>query len=129
MDILEERNSRIFEGSPQRLVSSFKKLKLRLCNWLLSNKEFKGLKACDLLRSWEGFMGGLQRRYKKLVDWSPPQSGEMKFNVDGASRGKPGPAGIGGVPRDDQGTTSLVFFELVRKGIRMRLNCLVLGER
>lgn len=31
------------------------------------------------------------------VSWIPPDQGVMKFNVDGAARGKPRPAGIGGV--------------------------------
>lgn len=61
-------------------------------------------------------MSGVFWRHKKLIDWSPPQSGEMKFNVDGASRGKPGPIGIGGVLRDHLSHFSWVFSESV--GIR-----------
>lgn len=34
---------------------------------------------------------------KRLVAWSPPSSGVLKFNVDGASKGNPGPCGAGGV--------------------------------
>lgn len=44
---------------------------------------------------------------------TPPPSGTLKFNVDGASRGKSGPAGIGGVLRDHSGSTRVVFSESV----------------
>ena len=35
--------------------------------------------------------------------------GVLKFNVDGASRGKPGLAGIGGVFRNSRGEILLIF--------------------
>ncbi|XVF66499.1 hypothetical protein PTKIN_Ptkin10aG0041000 [Pterospermum kingtungense] len=38
-------------------------------------------------------------RDRPRVSWIPPPIGYVKFNVDGASSGKPGPAGIGGVMR------------------------------
>ncbi|XVF82519.1 hypothetical protein PTKIN_Ptkin16aG0055800 [Pterospermum kingtungense] len=41
--------------------------------------------------------------------WATPSQGCMKFIVDGAAKGKPGPAGIGGVLRDDKGMVKLVF--------------------
>ena len=37
---------------------------------------------------------------QRLVSWCPPPSGTLKFNVDGASIGNPGPSGAGGVIRD-----------------------------
>ena len=37
----------------------------------------------------------------------PP--GSLKFNVDGSARGKPGPAGIGGVLKDCMAVTKAVF--------------------
>lgn len=45
--------------------------------------------------------------------WSPPPCGVLKFNMDGAARGKPGPAGIGGVLRNHLGSISVVFSEFV----------------
>ncbi|GMJ03941.1 hypothetical protein like AT4G29090 [Hibiscus trionum] len=33
--------------------------------------------------------------------WQPPLRGVLKFNTDGSARGKPGPAGFGGVMRDE----------------------------
>ncbi|XP_042501082.1 uncharacterized protein LOC122078943 [Macadamia integrifolia] len=44
-------------------------------------------------------------RQPRLVSWTPPPPfGFLKFNVDGASKGNPGPAGIGGVCRDHNST-------------------------
>lgn len=40
---------------------------------------------------------------KRIVSWDAPSPGMLKFNVDGAVRGKLGPAGIGGVLQDDRG--------------------------
>lgn len=37
---------------------------------------------------------------QRSVAWSPPSPGFLKFNVDGASQGNPGPSGIGGVIRN-----------------------------
>ncbi|KAK2635350.1 hypothetical protein Ddye_030142 [Dipteronia dyeriana] len=45
----------------------------------------------------------------KLVDWIPPTVDNLKFNVDGSSKGKPGPSGIGGVLRDSYGKVLCLF--------------------
>lgn len=47
---------------------------------------------------------------------------------DGASRGKPGAIGIGGILRNHSGVSSMVFMELVGCGIQKRWNSLALGE-
>ncbi|XVE98564.1 hypothetical protein REPUB_Repub03eG0116800 [Reevesia pubescens] len=38
----------------------------------------------------------------------------LKFNVDGSARGKPGPAGCGGILRDSKGVVLGVFFGHLR---------------
>ncbi|KAL4291112.1 hypothetical protein GQ457_14G017520 [Hibiscus cannabinus] len=43
------------------------------------------------------------------VEWIPPVRGARKFNVDGSARGKPGPAGCGGVLRDASGCILALF--------------------
>ena len=48
--------------------------------------------------------------------WYPPPLGVVKFNVDGASRGKPGPAGIGGVLRYCKGEVLMMFSKYVSVG-------------
>ncbi|XVF54365.1 hypothetical protein PTKIN_Ptkin05aG0175600 [Pterospermum kingtungense] len=44
-----------------------------------------------------------------MPTWSCPPQGYLKFNVDGSSLGKPGPAGIGGVLRDHRGKELICF--------------------
>lgn len=41
---------------------------------------------------------------RKAATWSPPKPGWLKLNFDGASRGNPGPSGIGYVIRDHSGS-------------------------
>ena len=43
------------------------------------------------------------------MDWIPPEPNSLKFNVDGSVMGKPGPAGIGGVLRDENGKVLCLF--------------------
>nr|GEZ85358.1 reverse transcriptase [Tanacetum cinerariifolium] len=42
-------------------------------------------------------------------EWCPPIMGSLKFNVDGAARGKSGPASIGGLLRNNCGVVLAVF--------------------
>lgn len=77
--IWKEMNSRVFEGKSTEVGELFQKARWRLCPWFLSIKKLKDLKACDLLASWEGCMSGVNCRHKKMIAWSPPQCGEMKF--------------------------------------------------
>lgn len=44
----------------------------------------------------------------KVVSWSPPV-GVLEFNVDGAIRGSPRPAGIGGVRWNSDGIIRAMF--------------------
>ena len=48
-------------------------------------------------------------KVRRIFAWSPPSFGVYKFNVDGASRGKPGLAGIGGVLRNWKGEVLIMF--------------------
>lgn len=57
--------------------------------WLLADPKFKGLKINDLMTSCEGCMNVQWRKSKPMMKWEPPPHGISKFNVDGASRGKP----------------------------------------
>lgn len=76
-------------------------------------KDFRGLGPEDFYLSWEGCMKGIGRVSRRLVKWAAPPLGSCKFNVDGAARGKPGPAGIGGVLHDDRGNMLAAFSESV----------------
>ena len=52
---------------------------------------------------------------KVVVSWSPHLIGSLKFNVGGAARGKPGPAGIRGVLRNCKGEVLFMFSKHVEK--------------
>ncbi|EOY25536.1 Uncharacterized protein TCM_026934 [Theobroma cacao] len=36
------------------------------------------------------------------ISWQPPATGELKFNVDGSAKGKPGLAGCGDILRNSE---------------------------
>lgn len=44
------------------------------------------------------------------IVWQGPKEEWLKFNVDGAARGKPGKAGCGGVLRDGRGDSHGIFY-------------------
>lgn len=46
---------------------------------------------------------------EKLLCWKPPQTGFLKLNVDGASKGNPGEAGARGVFRRNDGSWVVSF--------------------
>lgn len=48
---------------------------------------------------------------KLTMRWSTPPKGSCKFNMDGATKSKPGPAGIGVMIHDDRGRMILAFSE------------------
>lgn len=94
-----------------RKLNLFQKAKWSLCTWLCSNKEFKDLRVGDLYQAWDGCLKPNPWMRKRQVVWFPPPRGILKFNVDKAARGKPGPAGIRGVLRDHMSSICVVFSE------------------
>ena len=48
------------------------------------------------------------------VMWSPPPPGFLKLNVDGGAKGKPGPAGCGGVVRDSSSNIRFILSKPLR---------------
>ncbi|KAK4384645.1 putative ribonuclease H protein [Sesamum angolense] len=80
----------------------------------LKNKNCKGI-------NWKGDHHfaksiGLEIRssYKpklKIVEWTKPEVGWIKINTDGASKGNPGVAGEGGIPRNEEGAVIFAFYE------------------
>ena len=86
---------------------------LTIANWALVRKEFSNFNLNDILFSWEACMGSGSTTVRRTVSWSPPPHGVLKFNVDGATRGKPGPMGIGGVLRNNSGVVLFMFSKRV----------------
>lgn len=54
----------------------------------------------DIISNWEACSSCGRRKIRREIAWITPPVGVMKFNVLGASRGKPGPAGLLGVLRN-----------------------------
>lgn len=49
-------------------------------------------------------------RQVKLIAWKFPGTGKLKLNTDGSSKGNPGPAGFGGVFREERGHWVIGFY-------------------
>ena len=75
-------------------------------------KEFSNFNLNDILSNWGACMECGPVKEKRSVLWSPPHYGVLKFNVDGASRIKLGPARIG-VLRNSRGEILLMFSKYV----------------
>lgn len=63
----------------------------------------------DFLCNWVVCMSSRPAKVKKIDVWSPPSFRCLKFNVDGAARGKPRLVGIGGVLRNHKGEVLFLF--------------------
>lgn len=64
--------------------------KERIAKWATVRKECSDLNIDDLLHNWGACMRmGLSKK-KKSAAWCAPPIGVLKFNVDGAARGKRG---------------------------------------
>ncbi|XWS08050.1 hypothetical protein CRYUN_Cryun41cG0044500 [Craigia yunnanensis] len=50
---------------------------------------------------------------KRPICWKFPKHEYMKFNVDGSSKGMPGPTGVGGVLRDYSGEVKAIFSKAI----------------
>lgn len=70
--------------------------------------EFDSLRVDGILHNWETSLHCMLWNDSIVVSWSPP-FGDLKFNVDGAAKGKPGPAGVGGVLRNSNGAAFSLF--------------------
>jgi len=49
------------------------------------------------------------------LKWSPPASSSYKLNFDGAAKGNPGPAGYGGVFRNEKGAALHIYYGTIGK--------------
>ncbi|XXG74166.1 hypothetical protein AAC387_Pa07g2955 [Persea americana] len=104
--VWKERNNRIFRGSLLPVEELEQLVLLQIAKWASFKKEFDALKVYSVLHNWEA---SLYCGVKKVMLWAPPNVGLLKFNVDGAAKGKPEPAGIGGVLRNSGGLVLVMF--------------------
>lgn len=70
-------------------------LELRVAKCATLRKEFNGFELDSIIHNCEACLNCGNSKVKKPVSWCPPHF--LKFNIDGAARGKPVVEGIGGV--------------------------------
>ena len=90
-------------------TDSISKITFRIEKWVLVRKEFSNFTFNDIISSWGACMGCGSFKERRTIHWYPPPLGVFKFNVDDASRGKPGQAGIGGLLCNSKGEVLLMF--------------------
>ncbi|XP_074318679.1 uncharacterized protein LOC141655501 [Silene latifolia] len=68
-------------------------------------------------------------RIERYIRWSPPSFGWFLLSTDGASQGNPGPAGCGGIIRDDTGNfiTAFAFSCGICTSMRAEMRAVVEG--
>lgn len=84
-------------------------INLRIAKRVLIKKEFSNFSPDDMLYNQEPCMGCGLIQIWKSVFWSSPPLKMFTFNVDGATKGKPGPARIKGVLHNYKGQVLFMF--------------------
>ncbi|KAK2651993.1 hypothetical protein Ddye_011849 [Dipteronia dyeriana] len=108
--ILETRNQHIFEGKISSVEEAGDLVKFRLIWWFKHHGEGSTDSVEMLLRDVKELCVDYKVSVKpKIADWIPPKTNFLKFNVDGSTKGKPRPAGIGGVLRASNGKIICLF--------------------
>ncbi|XVF85746.1 hypothetical protein PTKIN_Ptkin17bG0142100 [Pterospermum kingtungense] len=104
------RNEHIFQNKDIIFEQLVDVIKAIIAHWVVAlwpkdHASFMGVFNC--LENIVAPKGKVKQRTRQ--SWLPPSSGSVKFNVDGSSAGKPGPAGIGGVMHDHTGKELACF--------------------
>lgn len=81
--------------------------KKKSTKWALIKKEFSNINLDDILYNWEVCMGCGLIKERRTVHWSPTLIGALKFNADGAARGRP--ASVDGASHNCKGEVLLMF--------------------
>ena len=86
---------------------------LRIAKQAGVRKECLDLKIENVWENWDACLK--MRAFNKKINicWYPPPIGILKFNVDGATWGKSGLAGVGGVLRNHEGRAVYMFSKYV----------------
>ncbi|XVF06594.1 hypothetical protein REPUB_Repub06bG0062400 [Reevesia pubescens] len=104
------RNEVVFKGKLFNHSNLIEIISLRVTAWSKAKWLDDSLSVEDLFRN--SMLLSCSKGPKKsdpALRWVPPPKGFLKFSVDGSSRGISGPAGIGGVLRDEEGQVQLLF--------------------
>ena len=87
---------------------------LRVANWVKAKWPDSVESVLDIIRFPNLVKQPMRLKVvKKGLVWLPPASDALKFYVDGSSKRKPGPTGIGGVLKDSKAATKLVFSKAI----------------
>lgn len=111
-----ERNARLFESKAKSIQSVFEEAKNLLIFWFLSRKEFRGSVFDDFIGGWQACLKGIGKKSRPKERWKRPDVVCLKFNVDGATKGKPRSAGIGGVLLNHR--SEILYFSTEPIGIK-----------
>lgn len=95
--ILNERNERICRRKVLFLEVFTSTVAMRIAKWTVARKDFSNMKNDNMLYYWEACSVSSPMKLRKKVVGCLPPYGILKFNADGATGCKPGPAGVGGV--------------------------------
>ncbi|KAK3219761.1 hypothetical protein Dsin_013731 [Dipteronia sinensis] len=109
--VWESRNSHIFEGKVVTLDYATDLVKFRVGWWFKHHSKGTLEPITAILLNFSDICVDKRKvkHYQKGL-WCPPGVNGLKFNVDGSSRSKPGPAGIGGVLRNsDESNTTVIM--------------------
>ena len=91
------------------LIMLIEGVTFRIAKWALVRKEYSEFSTNDIFVNWKACMVCGPLKVKRSTLWSSPPLGVLTFNVDGATRGKPGPTGIGGVLHNNKGGVLFMF--------------------
>lgn len=120
--IWKERNRRVFtqetrsiDCAKESILINVRQLVQTKCKYDPTDKPtgkyLRILKTFQLEAFSSCLPGGLNARTSSQThNWQPPPDACLKLNFDGASRGNPGIAGIGGVIRNHQGNIIHIFY-------------------
>ncbi|XVE89047.1 hypothetical protein DITRI_Ditri19aG0118600 [Diplodiscus trichospermus] len=104
------RNNIVFHGKRMGIVQVIDLIKIRIVSWVKAKWLEIGISQSDIARSLPTVsIPDKLAKVRRIVSWSKPPRGTVKFNVDGSSLGKPGFVNIGGILRDHLGHVKFWF--------------------
>lgn len=92
-----ERNAACFNNKAANLDQIWEMHVMRIGWWIKSLSTRCPYNLEQFSRDFQNIRLEPQVKKKRNTSWMPPALGVWKVNVDGASRGSPGPSGIGGI--------------------------------
>lgn len=85
--------------------------------WMLTSTEFHAISLNDFIRDWTiAIMPSISTQHSIGLAWISPLRGKLKLNFDGLAKGNLGPAGFGGIIRDENGQVVLTICGLLGEG-------------